>query len=879
MGRGDRRVRGHRRASPLTAYEARAEYLYNLVEENPGRIEHEARELAVAARSAGDTTGEALALRAAALAARTRDAATAERIATAGADIARGSGLLGLADRVLVTLAGIQLYAGRMEAARAVLDEVVAAGRHPAAAEAIAQQGLLALETGMLDEAVTLSRLALDHLPEESIWRAHAHTNRGLAQAYAGYLDEAELDLEIARSLYDGLGCRLAVAESHQNLGWIMDQRGDYVGALEAYSSAEPILSEWSSCRANLLRDRATTLLAVGLAEDAASDAREAVEEFAANGLHAHRAECLRITAMAFEQAGRVGEAADTAECARELFLVQNRVTHADQARLISIRATGRESATLEVAEEARSIADRLGSRGSVLAGLEARLAAAQVAAWCGDHDAASDDLDSARIAIDSPRQDLRMLFWESAAQLAAARQDDDGALAAAAKALDVLDELHRTLGSTEARVNVSAAARKTGSLAMRIAHDRGAESLFDWTERVRAGALRFRPVRPERDQEIALARSRLRVLSRDIEEAQVDGDDVAQLTEQTVETERRLRLRLLEARGQESGARRVRCRDVQELLGDRILVAYAAVEGHLVAIRLGEDGVSSIDLGPTARIQTELDQLRFSTVRLAAGRMVGPGIDVMLASARRLDELVMGPVDRTDHPVIVVPMGAMFTVPWGFLPSFESRPFSIVPSATMWAQATRTTRPSGREVLAAGPGLEHASREIEALSVIRPQAMVFDDRSSIASSLLAAADGADLLHIACHGQFRSDNPMFSNLRVADGPLAVHELETLDRAPSTVVLSSCDVGRTQPRPGEEWLGMATALLTLGTRSLIASVLPVPDAEPTVGFMQHIHRNLVDGVDAATALHRAGAELDHDDPAALAAKAAFICVGS
>jgi CHAT domain-containing protein len=93
---------------------------------------------------------------------------------------------------------------------------------------------------------------------------------------------------------------------------------------------------------------------------------------------------------------------------------------------------------------------------------------------------------------------------------------------------------------------------------------------------------------------------------------------------------------------------------------------------------------------------------------------------------------------------------------------------------------------------------------------------------------------------------------MFSSLRLADGPLTVHDLERLARVPDLVVLSACDVGRSDVRPGNEVLGVAAAFLALGTSTLVASVLPVPD-ELSARIMVRFHDALTAGAAPAAAL--------------------------
>ena len=142
---------------------------------------------------------------------------------------------------------------------------------------------------------------------------------------------------------------------------------------------------------------------------------------------------------------------------------------------------------------------------------------------------------------------------------------------------------------------------------------------------------------------------------------------------------------------------------------------------------------------------------------------------------------------------------------------------------------------------------------------------------------MLAALDGARLAHVAAHGSFRADNPLFSSLRVGDGPVTVYDLEALGRAPSTLILSACESGLSGVRPGDELMGLASVLLALGTNVLVASIVPVPD-EATRKLMCAFHERLAAGDPPASALAAAQERIAADGPAGLAAAAGFLCLG-
>jgi CHAT domain-containing protein len=106
----------------------------------------------------------------------------------------------------------------------------------------------------------------------------------------------------------------------------------------------------------------------------------------------------------------------------------------------------------------------------------------------------------------------------------------------------------------------------------------------------------------------------------------------------------------------------------------------------------------------------------------------------------------------------------------------------------------------------------------------------------------------------------------------------VYDVEQLRRPPEVVVLAACDVGRSAAHAGGELMSLSAAFLALGTRQVIASVVPVPDAE-TVPLMVAFHRRLAAGIPTVPALAAAQSELGRGDPAAMAAAARFISIGT
>lgn len=146
--------------------------------------------------------------------------------------------------------------------------------------------------------------------------------------------------------------------------------------------------------------------------------------------------------------------------------------------------------------------------------------------------------------------------------------------------------------------------------------------------------------------------------------------------------------------------------------------------------------------------------------------------------------------------------------------------------------------------------------------AAVRGATVVLEGDDARVPRVLGELDGAALAHIAAHGTFRADSPLFSSLRMADGPLIVHDFERLNSSPYRIILPCCDTARFASVGADELLGLVTALLPLGTAGVVACTAPVNDAA-VVPLMLALHKGLEAGLSLAEALRDARASLPGD----------------
>ena len=393
-----------------------------------------------------------------------------------------------------------------------------------------------------------------------------------------------------------------------------------------------------------------------------------------------------------------------------------------------------------------------------------------------------------------------------------------------------------------------------------------------------------LRPVRPPADPGLAATLSELRATVSAISGLRKAGGNTAHLEHRQVALELRIRdhNRRLAPDQAFTPAPPTQVRRLRECVGDAALLEFVQLGDTLHVVTVTKSRIRLCPLCPSAQAYDLIGRARFALRRLARRSPDDAGIEAaraMLAdAAERLDGLLLRPVIReiSDRPLVLVPTGALQALPWSILPSCAGRPVTVTPSAALWS-----TRPPGRgqhgpTLVAAGPGLPGAETEASAIASLHDVTALAGGAATV-EAVTNAMDGARLAHLAAHGHIHPENPLFTSLQFADGPLTVYDVERLRRPPHIVVLAACDVGRSAVRAGDEVMGLSAAFLALGTRQIIASVVPVPDAE-TAPLMIAFHRLLAAGESAAMSMALAQRQLSSSRPAAMAAAAGFVSIG-
>ncbi|HEY7597510.1 MAG TPA: CHAT domain-containing protein [Actinophytocola sp.] len=766
--------------------------------------------------------------------------------------------------RLLGTLSAAEVARGNSDLGFELLDSTEQLITGDNRGVLLLQRGLLLTMTGRVDEAVTSFDAAVPMLDRagERVALARTLLNRAFIHQIAGQVRPALADLARSEEISRELGMDVQVAKAFHGRGSCLLLAGDIPGALRAFEAAERGYTETADGMLVVLAvEKARALLAAGLCVDAADVLDAALPRFPDLGMTQEHAEAELTRAQIGLALGDQESARRWAIRAERRFRRRHNETWAAVAELTRLRAelTGGRRPS-RIAAVAAELAERLRELGLENDAEAAELLAARAHLGRGEIGAAA-----TRIRRQPGRRstlDTRLQRLLVRARIAAARGERAATFRYARTGLDLLGEHRSHFGSIDLQTGVTTLGAELARAGLDAAlADGRPPTVFRWLEHSRAQAFRSRAVHPTDDPVTADALAELRQRSRVARASELEGRRDAAATRRIAELERQIRAHSWQLSGTGESEDEASLADVRAELATAgaTLVSLLTVGGRIHAFLVGERTPRIVELGDFAVAAEAAARLR-SDLDVLCGRRLPDALDATVRNSvrRQLDVLtehLMTPL--RDHlgaeELVIVPTGSLSGVPWALLPDLRGRPVTVSPSATVWLSGRRAASPAATgKLLVAGPNLEYAADEVEQLSAIYPEGETLLGADATVESAMKALDGCAIAHFATHGHHEQDSVLFSRLDLVDGPLMAYDIHRLGAAPEQVILSSCDVGRSVVREGDEILGFTAALLYSGTRTVVSSVARMDD-EAAVGVMTAYHRGLATGVAPARAL--------------------------
>ncbi|MBW9095606.1 CHAT domain-containing protein [Microbacterium jejuense] len=726
------------------------------------------------------------------------------------------------------------------------------------------QLGALALERGLLEQAVDWLSKGVDGLKEHPVRQANVLMNRGLVEMDRGRLDAARADLELAEQIYREAGLSDEANQAVHNLGYLAMRGGDLVTALSLMQRVRDPLDDESDVWAAINElDRAEVLRDAGLVTDA-----ERLLSTVATVLGRHRAPR--------ERAGA------------EYQLARSLLTHSpERAATVSraaarrFRALGSEGWALRaeaIALRARLAVDRIDRSGRPIASarrLPSVRAVDETVAQLRAHRflaeaealALTDTLArirrSRRASMPLPRVPRRMplevtmLAAEVRAAAAAVSTREADCRREAAAGLELLERTQATFGSLD--LQTSSAMRATGLLTVGLAsalRSRRPEVIFEWSERARLMSQRVLPLRPPPNPELAADLSELRT----IRAAASDGDWLAD--PRAAALHRRAQERQWSSAASAGLTGRISLSQLQAALApEEMLVTYVFDGTDLVALAVSGGEATMIDLS-LRDVGAALVGLR-ADLDVAASVTSGPLAEVVRMSLRerlgRISSLLVEPLGaalQSARRIVLLTPGVLAGIPWSMLPGLRGHAVAVAGSASAWAEnRSRGELRHSSAGFVVGPRVARGDEEVAAAAVPWTKSPILLGDAARVGAVTALASQVDVLHIAAHGRHAVDNPMFSGLELADGTLFGYDIDLIENVPDTVILSACEVGRSSVRWGEEAVGMTRVWLHAGARCVVAAPVVVAD-DDACELLAAMHEGLAAGIPPSVALAEA-----------------------
>jgi CHAT domain-containing protein len=306
----------------------------------------------------------------------------------------------------------------------------------------------------------------------------------------------------------------------------------------------------------------------------------------------------------------------------------------------------------------------------------------------------------------------------------------------------------------------------------------------------------------------------------------------------------------------------------------DAILLEYYRLQDTFYACLLSRRGLKIVPVGTVSELRRRLQLLRFQLSKFRLGPAYVQTFQQQLRDAtnahlREFHRQLIAPI--ADHleaaHLIVAPHEFLHYLPFHALVDGDTilgdrYTISYTPSASVYylCSTKNVTASQGALVLGvADASAPHILDEVAAVSQALPQAEVFLGADATHQVLREKGAHSRIVHIATHGWFRQDNPMFSSISLGTSDLSLFDLYQLSLPAELVTLSGCGTGLNVVVGGDELLGLKRGLLYAGAQGLLLTLWDVHD-QSTAEFMKLFYERLGTHGNKAKALQYAMAEI-------------------
>lgn len=680
--------------------------------------------------------------------------------------------------------------------------------------------------------------------------------------------DDALLAFEQAREIAHDHGFGQQEHMALHNSGVATYLLGDLPRSLAIMAEADDIRADVSHGMEQL--DRARVLLEAGLVTEAVSLLEVGVADAQRSHNDQLRADFDLELARGHRLLGQLDRAAAACSAAGVAYLRLGSEAWAAKATLMGLlididrqrRARGHAPGSpgrpsSERAQEAACAADELAGRAVQLGdhdlAEQANIVAAEALLLAGDVVAAEARVRSPRGSAPGPLAD-ELSAAAVTASIHVAAGDHPAARRLLGSAVKRLAAAQGGSASLDLRTARAVHGVRLAAIDLELAVPRGSAAILESLERWRSATDRLPSLDRSHDLRLAglteaLRSVRARLRSED------DPDVARELASRASRLEQQVRARdwSLNSATHAAADVPIRVKQGRDALqhADRDLLWLFAHRGRLCGVGINAGRAATRDLMALGEAN-ELARRARIDLRAVATRQLGPLRAAVWRSLEttvaRLDDAVVRPWRAHRRGLVLVTSPEVSLLPWALFPSLVGRPLTVARSLTSFARRERggagperTTQV--RTYVSVGPGLARASAEAQAVAVAWSSG---DDRiaevgePSVGADLVRALATCTVVHVAAHGTHHVQSPLFSSLLLHDGPVFAHELQSAGVAAEHVVLSACDVGSASLRPGDEQLGMAASMISLGARSVVAAVAPVPDDVAAAAMIAHHH---------------------------------------